>query len=87
MSNTDLIVSGSVHQADRHFSDVSRGRQCAFNSFPAHLRAGTIPDTETLSLTHLPDRVRWPTVTADPAKLNQLPDPLPDHQYKTQEQS
>ena len=21
---------------------------------------GTIPDTETLSLTHLPDRVRWP---------------------------
>ena len=34
---------------------------------------GTIPDTETLSLTHLPDRVRWPTVTVDPAKLNQLP--------------
>ena len=31
---------------------------------------GTIPDTETLSLTHLPDRVRWPTVTVDPAKLN-----------------
>ena len=34
---------------------------------------GTIPDTETLSLTHLPDRIRWPTVTVDPAKLNQLP--------------
>ena len=34
---------------------------------------GTIPDTATLSLTHLPDRVRWPTVTVDPAKLNQLP--------------
>ena len=33
---------------------------------------GTIPDTETLSLTHLPDRVRWPTVTVGPAKLNQL---------------
>ena len=32
---------------------------------------GTISDPETLSLTHLPDR--WPTVTADPAKLNQLP--------------
>ena len=30
------------------------------------------PDTETLSLTHLPDRVRWSTVTVDPAKLNQL---------------
>ena len=35
---------------------------------------GTVPDTETLSLTHLPDGVRWPTVTVDPAKLNQLPD-------------
>ena len=23
---------------------------------------GTIPDTKTLLLTHLPDRVRWPTV-------------------------
>ena len=38
---------------------------------------GTIPDTETLSLTHLPDRVRWPTVTVDPAKLNQLPTARP----------
>ena len=34
---------------------------------------GTIPDTETLPLTHLPDRVCWPTVTANPAKPNQLP--------------
>ena len=34
---------------------------------------GTIPDTETLSLTHLPDRVCWPTVTANPDKPNQLP--------------
>ena len=31
----------------------------------------TIPDTETLSLTYLPDRVHWPTTTADPAKPNQ----------------
>ena len=38
---------------------------------------GTIPDTETLPLTHLPDRVRWPTVTVDPAKLNQLPTARP----------
>ena len=38
---------------------------------------GTIPDTETLSLTHLPVRVRWPTVTVDPAKLNQLPTARP----------
>ena len=106
MSNADLIVSGSIHEADRRFSDVSRGRQCAFISFSALLRAnscrvsqwtadtvdqiltgdamyvnafddGTIPDTGTLSLTHLPDRVRWPTVTADPAKLNQLPTATP----------
>ena len=34
---------------------------------------GTNPNIETLLLTHLPDRVRWPTVTVDPAKLNQLP--------------
>ena len=31
----------------------------------------TIPDTETLSLTYLPDRVHWPTMNADPAKPNQ----------------
>ena len=31
----------------------------------------TIPDTETLSLPYLPDRVHWPTMTADPAKPNQ----------------
>ena len=37
----------------------------------------TIPDTETMSLTHLPDQVRWPTVTVDPAKLNQLPTASP----------
>ena len=38
---------------------------------------GTIPDTETLSLKHLPDRVRWPTVTVDSTKLNQLPTARP----------
>ena len=38
---------------------------------------GTIPDTETLSLTHLPGRVRWPTVTVDPTKINQLPTARP----------
>ena len=31
----------------------------------------TIPDTETLLLAYLPDRVYWPTMTADPAKPNQ----------------
>ena len=28
----------------------------------------TIPDTERLSLTYLPDHVHWRTMTADPAK-------------------
>ena len=32
MSNADLIVRGSIHQADRRFSDISRGRQCAFST-------------------------------------------------------
>ena len=31
----------------------------------------TIPDTETLLLAYLTDRVHWPTMTADPAKPNQ----------------
>ena len=31
----------------------------------------TTPDTETLLLAYLPDRVHWPTMTADPAKPNQ----------------
>ena len=31
----------------------------------------SIPDTETLLLAFLPDRVHWPTMTADPAKPNQ----------------
>ena len=38
---------------------------------------GTIPHTETMSLTHLPERERWPTVTVDPAKLNQFPTARP----------
>ena len=41
MSNADLIVSGSIHQADHRFSDLSRGRQCAFISFSALLRASS----------------------------------------------
>ena len=38
MSNGTLIVNG-VHQCDRRFSDVSRGRQCAFKSLSALLCA------------------------------------------------
>ena len=30
----------------------------------------TIPDTETLSLTYLSDRVHWPTMIADSSKPN-----------------
>ena len=41
MSNADLIVSGSIHQADHRFSDLSRGRQCAFISFSALLPASS----------------------------------------------
>ena len=41
MSNADLIISGSVHQADHCFSNVSRGRQRAFISFSALLRANS----------------------------------------------
>ena len=103
MSKANLIVGGNIHQADRRFSDVSRGRQCAFMSLSALLRAnssrvsqwtshtvdqvlvegdamylkafddGTIPDAETLSLTSLPDRVRWPKMTVDPTEPNQSP--------------
>ena len=29
MSYADLIVSGTIHQAHRRFSDVTRGKQCA----------------------------------------------------------
>ena len=32
----------------------------------------TIPDTETLSLTYLPDRVHWSMMNADPIKPNQF---------------
>ena len=41
LSNADLIVGGSIHQADRRFSDVSRGRQCAFTSLLTLLRANS----------------------------------------------
>ena len=92
-----IIVSGSIHQADRRFSDVSRRRQCAFTSLLTLLRANSCgisqwtantvdeililigdtmhvcPDTETLSLTYSPDRVHWPTITADRTKPNPLP--------------
>ena len=41
LSNADLIVSGSINQADRRFSDVSRGKQCAFTSLLTLLRANS----------------------------------------------
>ena len=95
MSSAGLIISGSTRQADRCFSDVSRGKQCAFTSLSTLLRANSCrvpqwtvdtvdeiliegdaivsPDTETLSPTYLPDRVHWPTMTAERAKPNPLP--------------
>lgn len=53
MSNTDLIVNGSIHQGDDRFSDISRGRQCAFMSLSALLRANSCPVS------------RWTTPTVD----------------------
>ena len=43
MSNTDLIANGSIRQGDDRFSDVSRGRQCAFMSLSALLCANSCP--------------------------------------------
>src|SRR6056300_28357 len=39
MLNTSLFIRGSVHQGDSRFSDISRGRQCAFMSLSALLFA------------------------------------------------
>ena len=33
MSNAHLIVSGSIHEADRRFSDVSRGKNVLLSIF------------------------------------------------------
>ena len=38
------FVSGSSHQVYEQFSDISRTRQCSFMSFPAFLRAQSLPD-------------------------------------------
>ena len=37
MSNATLFIRGSIHQGDSRFSDISRGRQCAFMSLSALL--------------------------------------------------
>ena len=39
MFNPILFTGGSIHQGDCRFSDISRGRQCAFMSLSALLRA------------------------------------------------
>ena len=51
MLNADLIVSASIHQADRRFSDVFRGRQCAFMSLSALLRANSCRVLQWTALT------------------------------------
>ena len=45
-------------------------------------RCHVCPDTETLSLTYLPDRVHWPTITADRAKPNPLPTAMYNQVFK-----
>ena len=37
MSNATLFIRESIHQGDSRFSDISRGRQCAFMSLSALL--------------------------------------------------
>lgn len=39
MPNATLIVNGSIHQGVSRFSAISKGRQCAFMSLSALLRA------------------------------------------------
>ena len=39
MLNASLFIRGSVHQGDSRFSEMSRGRQCAFMSLSALLSA------------------------------------------------
>ena len=39
MFSATLFTRGSIHQGDSRFSDISRGRQCAFMSLSALLIA------------------------------------------------
>ena len=41
MSNATLFIRGSIHQGDSRFSDISKGRQCAFTSISALLWANS----------------------------------------------
>ena len=41
MSNTTFFARGSIHQGNDRFSNVSRGRQCAFMSLSALLCANS----------------------------------------------
>ena len=77
-----LNVSGSIHEADRCFSNLSRGEQCAFmlcyvqiQVWQCHVIKAfddkTIPDVEKLSPTFLPNRVRWFQIAANPSTPNQ----------------
>ena len=43
MSNSNLLIAGSIHQGSERFSDGSPGRQCSFMSFSALLFAHTLP--------------------------------------------
>ena len=52
MLNAVLSIAGSSHQSQERFSEISRGRQCSFMSFPALLCAESFPvrhwDTATI---------------------------------------
>ena len=55
MLNASLFIRGSVHQGDSRFSEMSRGRQCAFMSLSAFLSAN-YDDISTWT-TEIMDRV------------------------------
>ncbi len=53
MLNATLFIRGSIYQGDNRFSDISRGRECAFMSLSALLSA------------HCDDISTWTTNTMD----------------------
>ena len=53
MFNSTIFARGSIHQGNNRFSDISRGRQCAFMSLSALLCANSS------------DILTWTTETMD----------------------
>ena len=73
MLNSTFFARGSIRQGDNRFSDVSRGRQCAFMSLSALLCANSNDiltwTTETIDGILIEGDVMYLTIS-----LNYLPD-------------